>query len=118
MKLKEIKTGISLMLFASSACAGPLDEIITTDEKKISTITVGVDGSWFIKSEDSWNLQGCNEIEVLKIESSHPNKVDYINLLSTINDYSKAKIKAHAYCDKYDNSVITAGKFISITFSQ
>ncbi|MFV8448989.1 hypothetical protein ACNO65_02800 [Vibrio campbellii] len=107
-KLTALLFLISIPSFFSNA-----EELLpVTKVTKVTSISVGVDGSWFLDSDKGWGLQGCESVTTLKVAQKHPQKHEYIQLLS-LNLGNDIRLKANASCDSENSFIINAGKFIT-----
>ena len=107
---------VSLFSAFSNAYVKPESklDISVTELRKISSISVGHDGSWYIGADTGWGLNGCPDVTSMRIVYNHYLKEDYIKILSMINDYSTVKVSANAVCASDNNFVIDVQKFITV----
>lgn len=105
---------MSISLFSTARNYPNTPEILVTELRPISQISVGHDGSWFVETAEGWGLEGCPSATTLHIESTNRRKDDYIQLLSTINDYSKVLVSANARCSSGRMFMAIAENFITV----
>ena len=105
---------MNIPLFLAAKNYPNTPEILVTEPRPISKISVGHDGSWFVETKEGWGLEGCPSATTLHIESTNSRRDDYIQLLSTINDYSKVLVSANARCNSGRMFMAIAENFITV----
>ncbi|UTZ38760.1 hypothetical protein HB763_19335 [Vibrio campbellii] len=112
MRLYFKLTALFFLISTPSFFSNAEELLPVTKVTKVTSISVGVDGSWFLDSDEGWGLQGCESVTTLKIAQNHPQKHEYIQLLS-LNLGNDIRLKANASCDSENSFIINAGKFIT-----